>query len=139
MSFPIPEAHMRSAVLAAVRLRVIPAVFDVFILCLTDRAHRKPGHGGAGSVVRNVLYDRKARSAIGTIDKWICKTPVLRIHKLSSAILTDSDIRGDQHIVFKFFFTVAYFKKLLVRDDFHVTDRGMLHLRHRRKAFGQLM
>ena len=59
-------------------------------------AHIKSGHGGLVPIVGNILDDRVAGSAVGTVDKGISKTSIRRIPEFLEAIGTGGYIRRDQ-------------------------------------------
>ena len=90
--------HFRPAHRAAVRLCVIAAVFDVVIFFFTVRAHREGLHGSFRPVVGHVLDDRKARPAVGAVDKGIAISPVGRIAEFPKAVCADRDIRRDEGV-----------------------------------------
>ena len=97
---------MRAAVRAAVRLGVVAAVFDVVVFPVAVRAHRKCAHRGLGPVIGHVLDDRKARAAVGAVDKGIAVTPIGRVAQLAQAVVTDADVGGNERVALRLGFAL---------------------------------
>ncbi len=57
-------------------------------------AHQKSSHGCIRTVVRYILDDGKAWTAVCTIDEWVKVAPVVGSEHFSKTIRADADIRG---------------------------------------------
>ena len=68
------------------RLCMKPAVAGIFIFGKAVCAHLKASHGGFGTVVGDVLDDRKTGTAIGTVDEGIAIAAVSRVKQFIPAI-----------------------------------------------------
>ena len=78
-AFTVKEKHLRPAVRAAVRLRVIAPVFNIMVFPLAVRTHGKGAHGGPAPVIGHIPDDGKARAAVGAVDERITVTAVVGI------------------------------------------------------------
>ena len=83
----------RATLRAGIRLSVKSAVGGVVVFLLASAAHGKLRHRRQGPVVRNVLNDGKARSAVGAVDKGIAIATILWIDKLGHTVVTDRHVR----------------------------------------------
>ena len=57
--------------------------------------HGKWSHGRFGAIIKNIFYDREARSAVGAVDEWITIAPIGRVEEFAQAIVADGDIGRD--------------------------------------------
>jgi hypothetical protein len=80
-------------------LGVKTAVHRVIVLTLALRAHLEAAHGGLGTIIRDVLDDGEARTAVGAIGKRITVTPVAWSQNLTQTGLAGSDVRRDKLIL----------------------------------------
>ena len=86
----------RSADRAAVRLCVIPPVFNVRKLRRTVRAHRELRHGGEGPVVGHGADYGKPGTAVRTVYEGIPVPAVRGVEQLAQAVLADADVGRDE-------------------------------------------
>ena len=91
------QIHLRTAVIAADRLRIIASGLGMCVLPFTSRTHRKLSHTGALPVIRHRIQDRDARTAGCAVDKRVHVPAVIRIIELLLAFITSRDIRGDEN------------------------------------------
>jgi len=68
------------------------SVAGVGVFRSTCFAHREVAHGGHGTVVRDVLDDREAWSAVGAVDERVSTPAVGRIQELRFASATCGDV-----------------------------------------------
>lgn len=71
----------------------------IVVLGLTLLAHLEAGHRGRLPIVRDVLDDRVAWSAIGAVSEWIAEAAIQRIAEVVPAVVTGADIGRNQHEV----------------------------------------
>ena len=139
LSVFIEIENLRPTFGAAVRLRVIAAVFDIVVLPFAVRAHREGRHGGFGPVVGYIPDDGKARAAVSTIDEGIAVAPVCGISELAQAVIADADIGRDKRVAQKLGFAVENTKLGIAPELVGVFDRELLDDRELRRAPGQLL
>src|SRR5208283_710019 len=96
LPFRIPQLNLRPAFPTGVRLRVEAPVERIFILRAAGWAHRKRGHRGERTVVRNIAHDGEAWAAVGAVDERIAITAVGGIEHLAQAVGADGDIGRDK-------------------------------------------
>ena len=101
VSVRVQIEDLRPADRAAVRLRVVAAVFDVVVFPVAVRAHGEGAHGGLRPVVGDVLDDGKARAAVGAVDEGVAIAPVPGVQQLPQAVVTDADIRGNERVALR--------------------------------------
>jgi hypothetical protein len=75
-----------------------PAIEGILIFSLACRAHLERGHGGQGTIIRDILNDRKSGTAIGAVGKGITVPPISRVKEFGAAWPAGRDIRRDQDI-----------------------------------------
>jgi hypothetical protein len=90
------------------------AVKRIIIFCLAIGTHYERAHSGFGTVVRDVLYDGEAWSAICTVGKGIVVAPVFGVEDFFEAGLACSDVRRHQLILAFFSNTVPNLKLCIV-------------------------
>ncbi len=92
------QGHMGATCRTGIGLGMKPAVAGVFILGPAFFTHLKMLHGGAGSVIGDIVDDGVARTAVGAVDKRIAIAAVVRVKQFGKAVVADGDIRGNQGI-----------------------------------------
>ena len=70
-----------------------PSVSWVIVFFLAEAAERKLAHSCVFAVVRQVLDDRKAWTAIGTGDKEVFVTGVFWVAQFCEAFVADGNVR----------------------------------------------
>ena len=127
----VPEPEMRPADRAAVRLGVVAAVFDVVVFPLAVGTHGEAPHGGERTVVGHVFDDGEAGAAVGAVEEGVAVSPVARIEQLLPAVLTETDVRGDEGVALLFHQTRQDREALTALDrqaptGLHALDDGQL-------------
>ena len=87
------KINLRTAVIAADRLCIIPSRGGILILFRTPCAHGKFLHAGPGTVIGQLIENRQPRATLRTVDEGVKIPPVPRIEQLPPAFLTGGDIR----------------------------------------------
>ena len=90
--------HLRTAVIAADRLRVIAPARRIMIFVTADPAHREHLHAGALPVVGERVEDCKARPARRAVDERVQVPPVPGIEQFPRAVIAGRDIRRDEDL-----------------------------------------
>ena len=106
----VEEEHLRPADGAAVGLSVIAPVLDIVVFPVAVGTHGELAHRGLAAVVWHVLYNSKARTAVGAVYKRIFIPPVVPVAQLTQTIVTDADIRRDERIAEGLGLTFKYFE-----------------------------
>src|SRR6266704_1002398 len=81
---------------AGIRLGMKAPVQRILILTLAFPTHREHTHRRLFAIIRHILDNRKARSAIRAVDKGIVEVPVSWIEEFKQAVVTSSSIRRDE-------------------------------------------
>ena len=95
-SIRFAEPGARPADGTAVRLCVVAAGGEIAVFRRAVGAHRERGHGRARSVVGEIAENRKARPAVGAVQKGIAVPPIVGIGELGQTGGTGSKIGGDE-------------------------------------------
>src|SRR5262249_9865541 len=91
----VHQVHVRATHRAGIRLCVKAATCWIVIFACAVRAHRKCAYGRPLTIIGDVLHNRKARSAIGAVNKWVAITPVGRVAQFSETVLAGTNVRRD--------------------------------------------
>ena len=105
------DVHLRSAVVAAHRLRIISSGVCMRVFVLALFAHREIAHRSAFPVVRHRIEYRQPRSALRAVDERVKIAPVATVEKLFSAFVAGGNVGRNENIAC-FLFTLDYLERL---------------------------
>ncbi len=133
---PIPQFHPGAAIGTGVRLGMESTVARIVVFAFAGWAQAKLGHGGVGPVVRNVLDDGVARSAIGAIGEGVPIAAVGGVAQVGQAVRAGGDIRRNEHELAGGILRIAD-RKLLIANRFEMFDADLVELGQGRRFAAQ--
>src|SRR6266480_5676730 len=89
----IEQIYLRPTDWASIRLGMKAPVQRILILTLAFPTHREYTHRRLIAIIRHILDNRKARSTIRAVDKWIVEAPVSWIEEFMQAVVACSSLR----------------------------------------------
>src|SRR5438046_1874776 len=90
------QRDLRATDGAGVGLGMEPTVKGIIEFLLTSWTHWKDTHRRFVTIVRNILYDGEAWTAISAVDERIPIASVSRIEEFMQTIVAGSGVRRDQ-------------------------------------------
>ena len=96
----VEQREGRAARRACIGLGVKTTIERIVVLLFTFRTHCEAMHRCKLPVIRQAFYNSVAGTAIGAVDKRVTKPTVSRIHKLTTTVAAERNIRRNESLDF---------------------------------------